>query len=226
MPRLRNRPAVLSSSPSISPIRSNSPTETTVPIELVQPIRPLSAIEGSFIVEKNLNNPFIGYLLGSGLLICSKCEIGLIFSRLQDHLRGEKHGISNSEIKRVKEWAIGFPSLIKSEEELEGFSGYPSKETPAIEGLVVVKDGYACNFEPSCKYTAVTEGTIRKHIQIEHQPFKGLRKPPRGQSFIQFYRAKANLQRFFSSGNGSSYFEVNYRRISPIITTSTPIVGA
>jgi superfamily II DNA helicase RecQ len=143
--------------------------------------------------------------------VCNECRYAVWPSQVKGHLQ-EQHKIQRREAEAVGEDVRSWPGLIQYYGELV----LPSQIRDPIAELSLYDNGLLCQLEPArCRYIARSTESIRKHWREAHG-WSAARKRGRP-SRIQAQGVQAQVQegcrqvycqRFFTSRNGSQYFEV------------------
>ncbi|KAH7231629.1 uncharacterized protein BKA55DRAFT_712855, partial [Fusarium redolens] len=138
---------------------------------------------------------------------------GVLYQRIQAHLRGRPHGLVKREIDKVKSWAEAL-DLIESDEEILALPPIPDTSRP-IEGLGKPKSGgFRCTFTTECRTVSANSRRRNEHLGKVHGVELDLKPGPRKASAVEtdadspYWRGGVFYQQLFAKGPRSEYFEV------------------
>lgn len=143
--------------------------------------------------------------------VCNECRYAVWPSQIKGHLQ-EQHRIKRGEAEAVGDDIRSWPGLIQYYGELV----LPSQVGDPIAQLSLYEDGLLCQLEPArCRYIARSTESIRKHWREAHGWSAAGRRGRPSRTQAQGIQAQVQegyrqvyCQRFFTSRNGSQYFEV------------------
>jgi hypothetical protein len=150
------------------------------------------------------------YLESYRVIICLACSYGILPCEALGHLSSNHRTLSTAQRKELASQARSYPGVFQTREELRDIV-YPAPTGPQIPQLRRPKDGaYGCELCPYvCLSLQAIQGHARNHHGWVNTRGKGgdTKKQPKGAGRGP-WRTGVRCQRFYASGAGSSWFEV------------------
>ena len=145
---------------------------------------------------------FFYYLEEFHLLVCQICQVGILRSRVELHLRREPHRLDKETRTRAIRWAEGL-DVISGLDDIGRLTA-PLDTSDAIPYLQEPKlDGIRCAFVDDCRFVGANMRRVREHLKSVHQWEEGTlggRPRARGRAGQeeQYWRCGVLYQRFLA----------------------------